>query len=53
MVTIGFSPAAYSVREDAGGVSVNLSVQDGTLDRDVLVTMTTMNNTAMCESLKA
>ena len=52
MVTIGFSPATYSVPEVAGSVSVTLSVHTGTLDRDVLVTLTTMNGTAMCESLK-
>ena len=52
MVTIGFNPATYSVREDAGSVSVTLSVQDETLDRDVIVTMTTMNGTAMRESQK-
>ena len=52
VVMIGFNPATYSVREDAGSVSVTLSVQDGIQDRDVLVTLTTMNSTAMCESLK-
>ena len=52
VVTIGFNPATYSVREDAGSISVTLSVQDGIQDRDVLVTLTTMNSTAMCESLK-
>ena len=51
MVTIGFNPATYSVREDAGGVSVTLSVQAGTLGRDVILTMTTMNSTAMRELL--
>ena len=48
-VTIGLNPVTYSVREGAGNVSVTLSAQAGTLDRDVIVTLTTMNNTAMCE----
>ena len=51
-VTIGLNPSAYSVREDAGSVSVTLSVLAGTLDLDVIVTLITMNSTAMCESLK-
>ena len=49
VVTIGLSPATYSIREDAGNVSVTLSAQAGTLDRDVIVTLTTMNSTAICE----
>ena len=48
-VAIGLNPVTYSVREDAGNVSVTLSAQAGTLDRDVIVTLTTMNGTAMCE----
>ena len=52
MVTIGFSRAAYSVSEDAGSVSVTVSVQTGTLDRDVVITLSTVNGTALCESLK-
>jgi len=51
-VTIGFNTTSYSVREDAGNVSVNISVQAGTLDRDVIVTLTTMNSTAMRECRK-
>ena len=38
--------------EDAGSVTVTLSVQTGTLDCDVIVTLSTINDTAMCESLK-
>ena len=52
MVTIGFSTASYSVREDTGNVHVTVSVQVNTLDRDVTVTLTTMNNTAMRECRK-
>ena len=52
VVTIGLNPATYSVREDAGSVNVTLSVLAGTLDRDVIVTLTTMNSTAMCECRK-
>ena len=48
-VTIGLNPATYSVREDAGNVNVTLSMLAGALDRDVIVTLTTMNSTAMCE----
>ena len=52
MVTIGLNRTVYSVSEDAGSVSVTLSVQNGTLDRDVIVTLSTTNGTAMCEYLK-
>lgn len=48
-VTIGLNPATYSIYEDAGNVSVTLSVQAGTVDRDVIVTLTTINSTAMRE----
>ena len=49
VVTIGFNETAYSVSEDAGNVSITLSVQTGTLDRDVIVTLSTTRGTAMCE----
>ena len=52
VVTIGFSRTAYSVSEDAGSVSVRVSIQNGAPDRDVIVTLSTINGTAMCESLK-
>ena len=52
MVTIGFSKADYSVSEDVGSVSVTVSIQNGALDRDVIVTLSTVNDSAMCESLK-
>ena len=50
--TIGFNKTAYSVSEDAGNVSITLSVQNEVLDRDVIVTLSTINGTALCESLK-
>ena len=49
VVTIGFSTMAYSVSEDAGSVSVTVSLQTGILDRDVVVTLSTKRGTAMCE----
>ena len=52
VVTIGFSRTAYSVSEDAGSVSVRVSIQNGAPDRDVIVTLSTVNGTALCESLK-
>ena len=53
VVTIGFNETAYSVSEDAGSANVTLSVQTGTLDRNVIVTLSTINGTAMCEFLIA
>ena len=38
--------------EDAGSVSITVSVQTGTLDQDVIVSLSTVNGTALCESLK-
>ena len=52
MVTIGFSREAYSVSEEAGSVSVTLSIQNGNLDRDLITTLSTVNGTALCEYLK-
>ena len=49
VVTIGFNKTAYSVSEDAGSVSITLSVQIRALDRDVIVTLSSMNGTAMCK----
>ena len=45
-VTIGFDPAAYTVTEGAGNVSVTVDVQ-GSLARDVVVTLSTVDGTAM------
>ena len=53
IVTIGFTNAAYSVYEDAGSVSVTVFVQTGNLDQDVTVTLSTVNGTALCESMKS
>ena len=49
VVTIGFNKTAYSVTEDAGSVSITLSVQMGALDRDAVVTLSSINGTAMCK----
>ena len=49
VVTIGFNKTAYSVSEDAGSVTIALSVQMGAQDRDVVVTLTSINGTAMCK----
>ena len=45
-VTIGFDQAAYTVTEGAGSVSVMVDVQ-GSLARDVVVTLSTVDGTAM------
>ena len=52
VVTIGFNRTVISVSEDAGSGSAILCVQNGTLDRDVIVTFSTINGTAKCEYLK-
>ena len=52
VVTIGLSSTAYTVSENADSVSVTVSVQNGVLDRDVIVTLSTINGSALCESLK-
>ena len=54
MVTLEFGRIPYPVYEYAGSVSVTVFVQagTGTLDRNVAVTLSTVNGTAMCESLK-
>ena len=49
VVTIGFNKTVYSVSEDAGSVSVTLSVESGTLDQDVIVNLSTISGTALCE----
>ena len=45
MVTIGFSET-YSVHEDAGGVNIVVLVLMNSLARDVMVTLSTLDNTA-------
>ena len=41
VVTIGFNTVAYSVLEDAGSVNVTASILNGTLARNVVVTLST------------
>ena len=50
-VTIGFSPTTYTVSEDVGSVSVAVSLQNGILARYVVVTLQTLDGTAMGECL--
>ena len=40
-VTIGFNQTTYSVREDAGSVTVSVSVMSGTISEDVIITLST------------
>ena len=42
VVTIGFDAVAYSVLEDAGSVNVTVSILNGTLARNVEVTLSTV-----------
>ena len=44
MVTIGLNPASYSVAEDAGSVSVTVSVLSGALERGLSVVLVTSVN---------
>jgi len=46
VVTIGFNQSTYIVTEGAGNVSVTVDVQ-GSLARDVVVTLSTVDGTAM------
>ena len=41
MITIGLNTVAYFVLEDAGSVNVTVSILNGTLDRNVVVTLST------------
>ena len=50
-VAIGFNPTTYSVSEDVGSVAVAVSLLSGILSRDVIVSLQTMNNTAIGKSL--
>ena len=43
VVTIGFSSVNYSVLEDAGIVHVSVFIMNGTLARDVVVTLLTVS----------
>ena len=50
-VAIGFNPTTYSVSEDVGSVTVAVSLLSGILVRDVIVSLQTMNGTAVGKSL--
>ena len=41
VAVIGFNQTTYSVGEDAGSVTVSVSVMSGTLSRDTIVTLST------------
>ena len=41
VVTIGFDLATYSVLEDTGSVNITVSILNGTLARNVVVTLST------------
>ena len=43
VVTIGFNSVTYSVVEDAGSVHVTVSIMNGTLARNVVVTLSTVS----------
>ena len=45
VVTVGFN-GTYSVREDAGGVSIVVFASMNSLARDVVVTLSTLDDTA-------
>ena len=40
-VTIGFNQTTHSVREDAGSVTVSVSVMSGTISEDVIIILST------------
>ena len=43
VVTIGFNSVTYSVVEDAGSVHITVSIMNGTLARNVVVTLSTVS----------
>ena len=43
MVTIGFNTVNHSVLEDIGSVNVTVSILNGTLARNVVVTLSTVS----------
>ena len=62
VVTIGFDLATYSVLEDTGSINITASVLNGTLGRNVVVTLSTesggtatgkFNNHVFCSQMKA
>ena len=50
-VTIGFSPDSYTATEDSGSITFTVALLDGTLGREVEVTFTTADGTAIGEHL--
>ena len=50
-VTIGFEPDSYTAREDEGPITFTVTLLDGTLGRDVEVTFTTVDGSAVGEHL--
>ena len=44
VVTIGFNSVTYSVLEDAGSVNITVSIMNGTLARNVVVTLSTVSD---------
>ena len=45
-MVIGFNPIIYNVSEDSGSVNVTVAVLSGTLDRDVEVSVSTVDDSA-------
>ena len=41
LVTFGFNQTTYSVREDAGNISIGVSVINGTISGDEILTLST------------
>ena len=50
-ITIGFNSTEYRVDENVQGgvVSVNISVLNGTLERNVVISVSTENSSAICK----
>ena len=42
LVVIGFNQRTYFVSEDAGSVTVSVSVMSGTISQDVIITLSTV-----------
>ncbi len=49
-VTIGLEDPEIVVDEDAGTVEICARILDGVLDREITVTLTTSDGTAVCKS---
>ena len=50
-ITIGFEQTLYTVREDIGSLEVCTAIRNGTLQSSVVVTLTTVDGTAVGTSL--